>query len=99
MFGNFNKLLKYFLVSNSLSLLIRCQRREVSSIKPMIDGKAPNYEEGIKFKYSTAAYDSFIKEGFIPPEPQYRSDKRERQFLSQVDVSKGKIKVKDYKNV
>ena len=29
--------------------------REVSSIKPKIDGKAPTYEEGIKFKYSTAA--------------------------------------------
>ena len=68
--------------------------REVSSIKPKIDGKAPTHDEGIKFKYLTAAYDSFIKEGFIPPEPQYRSDKRERQFLSQVDVSKRKIKVK-----
>ena len=28
--------------------------REVSSIKPKIDGKAPTYDEGIKFKYSTA---------------------------------------------
>lgn len=68
--------------------------REVSSIKPNIDGKAPAYDEGIKFKYLTAAYDSFIKEGFIPPEPQYSPDKRERQFLSQVDISKGNIKVK-----
>lgn len=69
--------------------------REVSSIKPKIDGKAPTHDEGIKFKYIlTAVHDSFIKEGFIPPEPQYRSDKRERQFLSQVDVSKRKIKVK-----
>jgi hypothetical protein len=46
--------------------------REVSSIKPKMDCKAPTYDEGIKLKYSTAAYDSFIKEGFIPPEPQYR---------------------------
>ena len=55
---------------------------KISSIKPMIDGKAPKYNEGIKFRYSTAEYDSFAKEGFIPPEPQYKSDKRERQFLS-----------------
>ena len=38
--------------------------REVSSIKPKIDGKAPTHDEGIKFKYLTAVYDSFIKEGF-----------------------------------
>jgi len=60
----------------------------------MIDVKQPDYDAGIKFKYSTAAYDSFAKEGFTPPEQQYRADKREMQFLSQVDISKGKIKVK-----
>ena len=73
--------------------------REISSIKPMIDGKPPDYDAGIKFKYSTAAYDCFIKEGFVPPEPQDRPDKRELQFLSQVDVIERQDQSQDYQNV
>ena len=64
------------------------------SINPdiKIDGKAPTYDQGIKFMYSTAAYDSFINEGFIPPEPQY-TDKR-KAIPEPSRRIKGKIKIK-----
>jgi hypothetical protein len=64
---------------------------EVSSIKPEIEGK-PVRE--LKFKYDTAAYDSYSKQGFEPPDLNYRPDKFEVRFLSAADPSKEKVKVR-----
>jgi hypothetical protein len=37
--------------------------------------------EPIKFMYSTAAYDSYIKEGFTPPLEYQRPDFKERDLV------------------
>lgn len=65
---------------------------EISSIKPTIPGVTPDKPE-LKFTYSTDAYDSYVKEGFEPPEYFRRPDKYELRFLSAVDLTKGKVKV------
>src|SRR5262249_20617322 len=43
---------------------------------------------------STEEYDSYEKEGFEPPQEYYRHDFHQRRFLSRVDVTKGKIRVR-----
>jgi hypothetical protein len=65
---------------------------ERSSIKPNLPGQTAEPQQ-LKFTYSTDAFDSYVKEGFEPPEPWRRPDKFELKFLSQVDLTKGKIKV------
>lgn len=50
-------------------------------------------EMKIKFNYSTAGYDTYTKEGFIPPLEHKRPDKWEHRFLNKVDIDQGKIKV------
>ena len=51
-------------------------------------------QEELKFHYSTLAYDSYVKEGFKPPDEYDRPDAREKDFLSKVNIDYGKIKVK-----
>jgi hypothetical protein len=65
---------------------------ERSSIKPNLPGQTSEPQQ-LKFTYSTDAFDSYVKEGFEPPEPWRRPDKFELRFLSAVDITKGKIKV------
>src|SRR5438093_4131226 len=65
---------------------------ERSSIKPNLPGQTTEQQQ-LKFTYSTDAFDSYVKEGFEPPEAWRRPDKFELRFLSQVDLTKGKIKV------
>jgi hypothetical protein len=68
---------------------------ERSSIKPNVPGAFQDGRERreLKFSYSTAGYDSYIKEGFTPPETHKRPDKFEYRFLNQVDIDQGKVKV------
>ncbi len=65
---------------------------EVSSIVPGQEAERSKRE--LKFSYSTAAYDSFAKEGFEAPDLNHRPDKWEQRFLSAVDPGKGKVKVR-----
>ncbi len=64
---------------------------EVSSIVP---GQEERSKKELRFTYSTAAYDSFVKEGFEAPDIDHRPDKWEYRFLAQVDPGKGKVKVR-----
>ncbi len=48
----------------------------------------------MKFKYDTSAYDSFAKNGLESPNAYRRPDKWEVRFLSAVDPTKGKVKVR-----
>jgi hypothetical protein len=66
---------------------------ERSSKKPDVPGMSTEEKPQLKFNYSTEAYDSYVKEGLTPPESWHRPDKFELKFLSQVDLTKGKIKV------
>jgi hypothetical protein len=70
---------------------------ERSSIQPNLSGSNNNIEgrqpRELKFTYSTAGYDSYIKEGFRPPEVHKRADKYEYRFLNAIDIDQGKIKV------
>src|SRR5262245_3517773 len=63
---------------------------EISKIKPPIEG---NEIQTPKFTHSTEEYDSYEKEGFEPPQEWQRHDWQQRRFLSEVDVTKGKILV------
>ncbi len=65
---------------------------EISSKKPNVPGQTAEPQQ-LKFTYSTEAYDSYVKEGLTPPDAWKRPDKFELGFLSQVDLTKGKIKV------
>lgn len=70
--------------------------QEVSSIVPDL-GTAQKQRKEPRFSYSTAEYDSYIKNGFGAPELINRSDKFEVRFLQQVDLSQckgNKIQVK-----
>ncbi len=64
---------------------------EVSSIVP---GQEERSKKELKFSYSTAAYDSYVKEGFEAPDVDHRPDKWEYRFLAAVDPGKGKVKVR-----
>ena len=66
--------------------------REISSIKPNLPEVTQEKPE-LKFTFSTDAYDSYVKEGFAPPEHNRRPDKFELRFLAGVDLTKGKVKV------
>ena len=66
---------------------------ERSSKIPNVPGMSTEEKPQLKFNYSTESYDSYVKEGLAPPDPWKRPDKLELRFLSQVDLSKGKIKV------
>ena len=46
----------------------------------------------LKFRYSTAEFDSYKKLGFVPSESELRPVKREMIFLSQVDLSLVKLR-------
>ncbi len=63
---------------------------EVSTIIP--GAESERTERELKFSYSTAAYDSYAKEGFESPDEAHRPDKWEVRFLSAVDLGKGKVK-------
>jgi hypothetical protein len=39
-----------------------------------------NYEQGLKFRYSTAAFDSYAKEGFERPEIMHLSLRKKEQL-------------------
>ncbi len=65
---------------------------EVSSIVP--GQEAERSKKELRFSYSTAAYDSYIKEGFEAPDLDHRPDKWENRFLVSVDPGKGKVKVR-----
>ncbi len=65
---------------------------EISSIVPGQEAESSKKE--LRFSYSTAAYDSFAKEGFEAPDVDHRPDKWEQRFLSAVDPGKGKVKVR-----
>lgn len=68
--------------------------QEVSSIKPDL-GTVQQERKEPRFTYSTAEYDSYIKNGFGAPDLIDRSDKYEVRFLQQVDLSKcSKIQVR-----
>ncbi len=60
--------------------------QEVSTIKPVLSGEKSKAVP--KFHYSTAEYDSYIKNGFGAPDLVSRSDKFEQRFLAQVDLEK-----------
>jgi hypothetical protein len=66
---------------------------ERSSKIPNVPGMSTEEKPQLKFNYSTESYDSYVKEGLTPPDPWKRPDKFELKFLSQVDLTKGKIKV------
>ena len=63
---------------------------EISSLKPEVRPKVkPN------FVWENKGYDSYINNGFRPPDPESQVPGYwENKFLSQVDLTKGKIKVK-----
>ena len=63
---------------------------EISSLKPELRPKVkPN------FIWENKGYESYINNGFRPPDPDSQvPGYGENKFLSQVDLSKGKIKVK-----
>ena len=63
--------------------------QEVSSIKPHLGTQQQDRKEP-RFTYSTAEYDSYVKNGFGAPDLTDRSDKLEVRFLNQVDLSKCK---------
>ena len=63
--------------------------QEVSSIKPDL-GTGQKERKEPRFTYSTAEYDSYVKNGFGAPDLIDRSDKYEVRFLNQVDLSKCK---------
>ena len=63
--------------------------QEISSIKPDL-GTVQQERKEPRFSYSTAEYDSYIKNGFGAPELIDRSDKFEVRFLNQVELSKCK---------
>ncbi len=63
--------------------------QEVSSIKPDL-GTGQKERKEPRFTYSTAEYQSYIKNGFGAPELINRSDKFEVRFLNQVDLSQCK---------
>jgi hypothetical protein len=73
-------------------ILAKMSEAERSSKKPNVPGQTAEPQQ-LKFTYSTDAYDSYMKEGLTPPDAWKRPDKFELAFLSQVDLSKGKIKV------
>ena len=50
--------------------------------------------EEIKFSYDLSGYTTFEQEGFQPPEPNERFDVTEREFLKQVNLDYGKVKVR-----
>ncbi len=60
--------------------------QEVSSIKPEL-GTGQKERKEPRFTYSTAEYDSYIKNGFGTPDLTDRTDKFEVRFLNQVDLS------------
>lgn len=63
---------------------------EISSLKPELRPKVkPN------FIWENKGYESYINNGFRPPDPESQVPGYwENKFLSEVDLSKGKIKVK-----
>ena len=72
-------------------------QQEISSIKPDLGTLGQKEKQVPRFTYSTAEYDSYIKNGFGAPLLQDRSDKWEVRFLNQVDLTKcrnNKIQVK-----
>ena len=64
--------------------------QEVSSIKPDLGTLGQKEKQIPRFTYSTAEYDSYVKNGFGAPALIDRSDKFEVRFLQQVDLSKCK---------
>jgi hypothetical protein len=64
---------------------------EISTIRPENPLDEPNND--LRFSYSTETYDSWKKEGFTPPLPDYRNDKHEIRFMSRVDLKHGKVRV------
>ena len=71
--------------------------QEVSSIKPDLGTLGQKEKKEPRFTYSTAEYDSYVKNGFGAPDLIDAPDKFERRFLNQVDLSKcknNKIQVK-----
>ena len=78
--------------------------REISSIIPqvrklgqhkVIAGRTTKQEpEEINFHYDLSGYTTFEEEGFQPPLSNERFDVKEREFLKQVNLDYGKVKVK-----
>jgi len=69
------------------------QDKNGNNKRKIIQGQMQN-PEPIKFMYLTAAYDSYIKEGFTPPLEYERPDFKERDFLSSCNTEYGPVKVK-----
>jgi len=62
---------------------------EISSLKPEVKKVKPN------FIWENRGYDSYINNGFILPDPDSQQPGYwEKRFLSRVDLSKGKIRMK-----
>jgi hypothetical protein len=62
---------------------------EISSLKPEVKKVKPN------FIWENRGYDSYINNGFILPDPDSQQPGYwENRFLSRMDLSKGKIRVK-----
>ena len=78
--------------------------KEISSIIPqtkkvgdkkVIGGRTTvQTPEEIKFSYDLSGYTTYEQEGFQPPLPNERFDREEREFLKQVNLDYGKVKVK-----
>lgn len=67
--------------------------KERSSLKPS-DSPHVRSKKELKFSYSTAEYDSYAKNGFVPPELWNRTDFFEQRFIAQADPDKGPVKVR-----
>ena len=63
--------------------------------KKVIGGRTTGQTpEEIKFNYDLSGYTTYEQEGFQPPLPNERFDREEREFLKQVNLDYGKVKVK-----